>query len=85
MENIGKRYMSVGYWVDKASKKPMTRLAPIQEGVSKAGAPYGITDTENAEMVEGTIPLGTILAGTMTLTPETNGKTSSNLKINPNG
>lgn len=82
MENIGKRYMSVGYWVDKASKKPMTRLAPTQEGVSKAGAPYGITDTENAEMVVGTFPLGTILGGTMTLTVEGNAKAPSNFKIN---
>lgn len=82
MENIDKRFISVGYWLDKSTKKPMTRLAPIQEGISKAGAPYGITDTENAEMVEGTIPLGTILAGTMTLTQETSGKTAANLKIN---
>lgn len=76
-----KKYLAVGAWFDKASGKPVTRLAEVSAGINKNGQPYEIADTESRETVEGTYPVGTILTATVNLTVQAQPDNRHSLKI----
>ena len=76
---MNRKYLAVGNWFEKETGKPKSSIGEISEGTGKNGKTYQITETKNTIIVDGTYPVGTILGGTMTLTPET---TTQNFKIN---
>ena len=76
-----KRFVSVGSWIDKVSGKAVTRLAEISSGLNKNGQPYELADTESRETVEGTYPVGTILAAQMTFSISEHQEDSKSLKL----
>ena len=66
-----KRYLVISNWIDKKTGQPKSSAGEINEGVNKEGKNYQITNTESTIMIDSTHPVGTILGGTMTLSPET--------------
>lgn len=78
---MDKKYLVVGSWIDKASGKPVSRIAEINSGTSKNNRPYELANTESRETVDGTYPVGTILTATMNLTVQTQPETQRSLKI----
>lgn len=76
-----KKYLVVGTWSDKVSGMPVSRIAEINSGINKNGQPYEIADTDSRETVDGTYPVGTILAATMNLTVQTQPENQRSLKI----
>lgn len=78
-----KRYLAIGSWTDKATGKPVTRLAEISSGVNKSGNPYELIDTERRETVDGTYPIGTILTASLNLSVQNQPDGQRNLKIAP--
>lgn len=78
---MDKKYLVVGSWIDKVSGMPVSRIAEINSGINKNGQPYEIADTDSRETVDGTYPVGTILAATMNLTVQTQPENQRSLKI----
>jgi len=70
--DVNVKYLSIGNWIEKSSGKPMSSLAPINEGTSKEGRPYAFAQTERDRTVKvnGSHAIGSILEATMTLTAE---------------
>lgn len=63
-----KEYLVTGTYVDKHTGKPVSTIAPISGGTSKAGTFYEIADVNIRETVEGQYRVGTILTAAVTLT-----------------
>lgn len=78
-----KRYLAIGSWTDKATGRPVTRLAEISSGVNKSGHSYELIDTDRRETVEGTYPIGTILMANMSLSVQNQSDGQRSLKIAP--
>ena len=55
------RFMVLSYWVDKESKEHVSSIAPVNEGVSKAGNSFGITDSQSTRIIAGRYPLGSFV------------------------
>jgi len=56
------RYLVIGSWIDKQTGQPKAKVAEINEGVSKAGAQYGIADVEKSKMLDTVAKVGDIIA-----------------------
>ncbi len=78
---MNKRYLAIGYWADKVTGQPVTRIAEITSGISKNGQPYELVDTDRRETIEGAYPAGTILAATMNLTVQKQPESKKGLKL----
>lgn len=78
---MDKKFLAIGSWIDKASGKPVTRLAEISSGMNKQGQPYELADTDTREVVDGTYPVGTILTATMTFSVSEHREDSKSLKL----
>ena len=63
-----KRYVVVSTWIDKETKKPVSSIAEISEGVNKSGNKYQLAQTERTERVDEAHEVGTILTFTMSRT-----------------
>lgn len=78
---MNKRYLVTGNWHDKVTGKPVSGIAEITGGISKAtGKPYEMANTDNRETVDGIYPVGTVLAATVNLVPDNTGKVSNTAK-----
>jgi len=63
---LSKKYVVIGTYTDKASKKPVSSIAEISSGVSKEGNRYEIASTDKRERpIDGTFRVGTILEATI--------------------
>lgn len=63
-----REYIVLSTYTDKQTGKPVSSLAPISSGISKAsGSPYEIANLDARETVDGAFPVGTRLAGTLSL------------------
>jgi hypothetical protein len=67
MENMTKRYLVIGTWLDKATGQPKARLAEINEGISKEGRPFAFVETEKTQTADGVYEIATELKFNMTL------------------
>jgi len=65
-----KRYLVLSTWIDKQTGAPKSSIGEINEGVNKEGKPYQITNTDNTVVFDGKFQVGTVLGGTISLTPE---------------
>lgn len=72
-----KEYVVMGTYVDKQTGNPVSSIAQISSGTSKAGTFYEIADVQSRETVNGTYRVGTRLMGSMTLTVAQDGEGSS--------
>ena len=80
---MDKKYLVTGNWVDKTTKKPVSRIAEITSGVGKdSGAAYEMANPESRETVEGTYAVGTILAATVNLEVQNSSGKTLNLQKN---
>lgn len=77
-----KKYVSLGFWSDKASSTPLSRIAEVSSGINKQGDPYEFADTDSREVVPGTYPVGTILEATVSLTVQDHSESQRNSKLN---
>lgn len=56
----GKRYMCVGYGVDKETGEMFYNIAPILEGRTKDGRPYGMLQMDQRSSVNDKLSIGEI-------------------------
>ncbi len=70
-----KRYMVVGFFVEKTTGEVVSSICPLNEGISKNGHRYAITDTNAREIISGEYAPGTILEGSMTFSVCPGGQT----------
>lgn len=68
---MNKRHLVIGTWIDKKTGQPKSNLAPINEGTSKEGNGYQITDTDNTTVIDAKHSVGTILQSTTTFIADT--------------
>lgn len=78
---MNKRYLVTGNWHDKVTGKPVSGIAKITGGISKAtGKSYEMANTDNRETIDGAYPVGTVLVATVNIAPDNTGKVSSAAK-----
>ena len=84
-QELIKRFVVTGNWIDKATKSPKTGLVEIKEGQNKEnGNPYQMTDQNSKMIINGTYQIGTLIQFKMVMMePEGHGEPQSqNLRIN---
>ena len=63
---LQKKYLVVGTYTDKKTKKPVSSIAEVSSGTNAEGNKYEIANTDKRERpIDGTFRVGTILDATI--------------------
>jgi hypothetical protein len=65
-----RKFLVISTWIDKKTGQPKSSIGEISEGTNKDGKTYQITATDRTTVIDGSYPVGTLINGTMTLTPD---------------
>ena len=57
---MAKKYICIGYGVDKNTGERYFTVAPVLEGITKNGAPFGMIQTDQRMSVDEEMAIGEI-------------------------